>query len=197
MTWGRSRPRPQSDLRGRSRSRPQISFLNHSNDLVFCAKRRAKRATLPGLRGRQLIALFTVSKNHRRKHFSRLGHKLQLAQWLEVVRGRDLNPTSEAIQGWKLQKSWFYSVWRLITSFAILLILMAELKVCGWRVSARGSGERSEPAAGRPRKEQAPKAPSRIASCTISTFPEKYLNEYVDFKRYLKKNFTFVRARVM
>ena len=52
----------------------------------------------------------------------------------------------------------------MITSFAILLILMAELKVCGWRVSARGSGERSEPAAGRPRKEQAPKAPSRIAS---------------------------------
>ena len=37
----------------------------------------------------------------------------------------------------------------------ILLILMVELKVCGWMVSARGSGERSEPsepAAGRPRK---------------------------------------------
>ena len=47
---------------------------------------------------------------------------------------------------------------------AILLILMVELKVCGWGASARGSGERSEPAAGRPRKEQAPKAPSRIAS---------------------------------
>ena len=55
----------------------------------------------------------------------------------------------------------------MITSFAILLILMAELKVCGWRVSARGSGERSELAAGRPRKEQAPKAPSRIASLYI------------------------------
>ena len=49
---------------------------------------------------------------------------------------------------------------------AILLILMVELKVCGWGASARGSGERSEPAAGRPRKEQAPKAPSRIASST-------------------------------
>ena len=45
-----------------------------------------------------------------------------------------------------------------------MLILMVELKVCRWRASARGSGERSEPAAGRPRKEQAPKAPSRIAS---------------------------------
>ena len=33
--------------------------------------------------------------------------------------------------------------------------------------------------------------------CTISTFPEKYLNEYVDFKRYSKKNFNFIRARVM
>ena len=41
---------------------------------------------------------------------------------------------------------------------------MVELKVCGWGASARGSGERSEPAAGRPRKQQAPKAPSRIAS---------------------------------
>ena len=47
-----------------------------------------------------------------------------------------------------------------------MLILMVELKVCRWRASARGSGERSEPAAGRPRKEQAPKAPSRIASVT-------------------------------
>ena len=45
-----------------------------------------------------------------------------------------------------------------------MLILMVELKVCRWRASARVSGERSEPAAGRPRKEQAPKAPSRIAS---------------------------------
>ena len=51
---------------------------------------------------------------------------------------------------------------------AILLILMVELKVCWWGASARGSGERSEPAAGRPRKEQAPKAPSRIASFYIS-----------------------------
>ena len=49
-----------------------------------------------------------------------------------------------------------------------MLILMVELKVCRWRrASARGSGERSEPAAGRPRKEQAPKAPSRIASNSI------------------------------
>ena len=47
---------------------------------------------------------------------------------------------------------------------ANMLILLVELKVCGWRKRARGSGERSEPAAGRPRKEQAPKAPSRIAS---------------------------------
>ena len=40
---------------------------------------------------------------------------------------------------------------------AAMLILMVD-------ASARGSGERSEPAANRPRKEQAPKAPSRIAS---------------------------------
>ena len=44
---------------------------------------------------------------------------------------------------------------------------MVELKVCGWGASARGNGERSELAAGRPRKEQAPKALSRIASYPI------------------------------
>ena len=31
-----------------------------------------------------------------------------------------------------------------------------------------------------------------------SVYRVKYfLNEYIDFKRYLKKNFTFIRARVM
>ena len=56
---------------------------------------------------------------------------------------------------------------------------MVELKVCGWGASARGSGERSEPAAGRPRKEQAPKAPSRIASIIIFLSLSKPLHQEI------------------
>ena len=59
----------------------------------------------------------------------------------------------------------------MITSFAILLILMAELKVCGWRVSARGSGERSEPAlASRRQASQVAGAEGAVADCEFVIF---------------------------
>ena len=92
-------------------------------------------------------------------------HLFIISGRIEAIRGRFLKKLHMTVFH-HIGANWGGDLWgHLRTKSAAMLILMVELKVCRWRrASARGSGERSEPAAGRPRKEQAPKAPSRIAS---------------------------------